>query len=163
MSAPNHLTADERGLLLPCPSCRKLNRIPFARAGQSGRCGGCKSGLALPSAPVEIGFAAAFQALVRDASLPVLVDFWAPWCGPCQMVAPEVAKVAALAAGELLVAKVNTEASPEIGGAMRIQSIPTFAVFMSGREIERMSGGMPAAQLHAFAMQAVSQAARSGH
>ena len=85
------------------------------------------------------------------------MDFWAPWCGPCKMVAPEVAKLAALASGELLVAKVNTEEHPEIAGAMRIQSIPTFAVFAGGREAERTSGGMPAAQLRAFALNAAKK------
>jgi thioredoxin 2 len=105
---------------------------------------------------VDIDSAASFNALIRTASLPVLVDFWAPWCGPCQMVAPEVARLAALAAGELLVVKVNTEAQPGIGANMGIRSIPTFAVFTAGREVERSSGAMPAAQLRAFALRAAN-------
>lgn len=152
-----HLTADERGIIIHCPKCERANRIPFARLGASGHCAQCKSPLPAPSAPVEISSAAAFTALTQKAALPVLIDFWAPWCGPCQMIAPEVAKLAVLAAGELLVAKVNTEDQPQIGSAMGIRSIPTFAVFTGGREVERTSGGMPAAQLRNFALQAVGR------
>ena len=157
MTTTAHLTADDRGILISCPQCHRANRIPFARLHQSGQCGSCKAALPHPSLPVDIDSAASFTALIRAASLPVLVDFWAPWCGPCQMVAPEVAKLAALAAGELLVVKVNTEAQPGIGASMGIRSIPTFAVFTAGREVERTSGAMPAAQLRAFALRAANQ------
>ena len=152
-----HLNVDDRGVILHCPQCQRANRIPFARLHEAGRCGGCKGSLPLPSLPVVIDSTAAFFALVQTASLPVLVDLWAPWCGPCKMVAPEIAKVAALASGELLVAKVNTEEQPEIAGSMRIRSIPTFAVFTGGREVERTSGAMPAAQLRSFALRAAGQ------
>lgn len=124
---------------------------------RSGHCGTCKTALPHPSMPVDVESAANFTVLIRDASLTVLVDFWAPWCGPCQMVTPEVAKLAALAADELLIVKVNTEAQPGIGASMGIRSIPTFAVFATGREVERTSGAMSAAQLHAFAVRAASQ------
>ena len=157
MNATAHLAADDRGVLIPCPQCHRANRIPFVRLNQSGQCGSCKAALLHPSLPVDIDSAASFTALIRAASLPVLVDFWAPWCGPCQMVAPEVAKLAALAAGELLVVKVNTEAQPGIGASLGIRSIPTFAVFTAGREVERTSGAMPAAQLRAFALRAANQ------
>jgi thioredoxin 2 len=157
MNAAAHLTADERGIILHCPRCNRANRVPFARLRESGHCAQCKSPLPAPAAPVEIASAAAFTALTRGSALPVLIDFWAPWCGPCQMIAPEVAKVAAMAAGELLVAKVNTEDLPQLGSTLGIRSIPTFAVFVGGREVERTSGGMPAAQLRAFALRAASQ------
>ncbi|MEP6670372.1 MAG: thioredoxin domain-containing protein [Chthoniobacter sp.] len=157
MNATAHLSADDRGIVLDCPQCHRANRVPFVRLNQSGHCGSCKAALTLPSLPVEIDSVASFSALIRTASLPVLVDFWAPWCGPCQMVAPEVAKAAALAAGELLVVKVNTESQPGIAGSMGIRSIPTFAVFVAGREVERTSGAMSAAQLRDFALRAASK------
>jgi thioredoxin 2 len=157
MNATAHLNADDRGILISCPQCHRANRIPFARLHLSGQCGSCKAALRHPALPVDIDSAASFTALIRTASLPVLVDFWAPWCGPCQMVAPEVAKLVELAAGELLVVKVNTEAQPGIGASMSIRSIPTFAVFTGGREVERTSGGMPAAKLRMFALRAANQ------
>ena len=86
----------------------------------------------------------------------VIIDFWAPWCGPCLAVAPEVAKLAALASGELLVAKVNTEEQQEIGSSMNIRSIPTFAVFAGGLERDRMSGAMSASDLRAFSLRSLS-------
>ena len=157
MTAAAHLTADDRGILLHCPQCQRANRIPFARLHQTGHCGSCKADLPHPALPVDIESAASFTALIRAASLPVLVDFWAPWCGPCQMVAPEVAKLATLASGELLIVKVNTEAQPGIAGQMGIRSIPTFAVFTAGHEAERTSGAMSAAQLRAFALRAAAR------
>jgi thioredoxin 2 len=157
MKTATHLMADNRGVVLQCPECHRANRIAFARLNQSGHRGNCQATLPRPSLPVEIDSAASFSALVRGAALPVLVDFLAPWCGPCQMVAPEVAKAANLAAGELLVVKVNNEAQPGIAGSMGIRSIPTFAVFAAGREVGRTSGALPAAQLRAFALRAATQ------
>lgn len=158
MNSIAYLDADEQGIHLACPQCQRANRIPFARLHLKGKCGSCKAALPHPALPVEIDSAASFTELVRSASLPVLVDFWAPWCGPCRMVAPEVTKLAGLAAGELLVVKVNIEAQPGIAGSMGIRSIPTFAVFVGGREVERSAGGSSAIQLREFAMRAVRHA-----
>lgn len=156
MSDLLYLNADDRGVLMLCPQCRRANRIPFGRLHQTGRCGNCKASLPPPALPLEIASPSVFADLIRVSSLPVFVDFWAPWCGPCRMVAPEVANLASLVAGELLVVKVNTEAHPDIGARMGINSIPTFAVFAGGREVGRTAGAMPAAQLRAFALQAVA-------
>ena len=110
------------------------------------RCGKCKTALPAAAEPVEVHNEREFDALVRDATNPVVVDFWAPWCGPCRMVAPELARVAAANAGRLVVVKVNTDEVPELGERFRIRSIPTMAVFRGGKEIARTSGAMPAAQ-----------------
>ena len=92
----------------------------------------------------------AFDAAIRDSALPVVVDFWAPWCGPCRMVAPELAGSPRKRAGEYLILKVNTDAVPELGERFRIQSIPTMAVFAGGREAGRTSGARPAAEIESF-------------
>jgi thioredoxin 2 len=126
--------------------------VPFARTAKCGKCGSILSGAA---EPVEVPSVAAFDALIRGSDQPVVVDFWAPWCGPCHMVAPEIVRVAASNAGRWTVVKVNTEALPELGDRYSIRSIPTMAVFAAGREVARTSGARPAADIEAFVRQAV--------
>jgi thioredoxin 2 len=114
------------------------------------KCGRCKALLPPPATPIEVPSVAAFDALVRDSVLPIVADFWAPWCGPCRMVAPELEKVARTGASEFLVIKVNTETLPELAGRYRIASIPTMAVLHGGRELKRTSGARPAPDILAF-------------
>ena len=97
---------------------------------------------------------------MRGDSCPVVVDFWAPWCGPCRMVAPELERVARSNAGKYLVVKVNTDAMPELGERFRIRSIPTMAVFEGGREVARTAGARPAADIEAFVRQSLTTAPR---
>jgi thioredoxin 2 len=97
--------------------------------------------------PHEVHSAEEFDELVTSSPLPVLVDFWAPWCPPCNAVAPEVERVAKMRAGGAVVAKLNTEDVPEIASRYRIQAVPTFILFRSGREQQRVSGAAPADQL----------------
>jgi thioredoxin 2 len=122
------------------------------------RCGRCKADLSAVGEPVDVPDERVFDALVRGAIRPVVVDFWAPWCGPCRMVAPELARVASAQAGQVLVVKVNTDAVPELGERFRIRSIPTMAVFHGGREVARTTGAMPAAEIEAFVRGATSGA-----
>jgi len=106
--------------------------------------------LSPPAEPVEVLDAAAFDAVISGSSLPVVVDFWAPWCGPCRMMAPELEKGAKEAAGQWRVVEVDTEAVPELGGRVRIRSIPTLALFRGGREVNRVAGARPAADIRMF-------------
>jgi thioredoxin 2 len=144
------LQLDSKGVIVPCQSCGQRNRLPFDKLDADTRCGKCQTALAPPGAPIEVPDAAAFDAAIGRTTFPVVVDFWAPWCGPCHMVAPELEKVAHNAAGRYLVVKVNTDAVPELGERFGIRSIPTMAVFQGGREAGRTSGARPAADIEAF-------------
>jgi thioredoxin 2 len=146
----SNIQADQRGLLVACPNCGQRNRMVYQRVGGSFRCGKCRQKLAPPGEPVDINSDVAFDALVSRSPLPVLIDFWAPWCGPCKMVAPEVAKIAAEGAGRFVVAKVNTEEVPSLAGRFRITAIPTMAIFKAGNEVARQQGAMPAPGIRRF-------------
>ena len=143
------------GLIRSCPSCGKKNRVLYSRLGGAARCGSCGTALPPPAQPLAVDQGEALNGLLRESGLPVLVDFWAPWCGPCRTVAPEMARVAERNAGKLLVVKVNTDVDPKVGAEHRIQSIPTMAVFQGGREVSRTMGARPAAQIEGFVRQAL--------
>jgi thioredoxin 2 len=149
------LTSDDRGLIIACPSCGTRNRLAFDRLGHATRCAKCHADIALPTAPQEVDSTAQFDTLVARSALPILVDFWAPWCGPCRMVAPQVEQVAQRNGGKLLVVKVNTDNLSDLASRLGIQGIPTLAVFANGREAARTAGAMPAERIEAFVRDAV--------
>ncbi|OFI35353.1 thioredoxin [Alteromonas lipolytica] len=136
-----------------CPHCQGLNRSPAERLQDNPRCGKCKQGL-LPSHPIELN-QAAFGRFVQKSDLPVIVDFWADWCGPCKMMAPAFAQVASQLQGKAIFAKVDTEANPALSQQYAIRSIPSLLVFKQGREVTRQAGAMPAGQLLQWAQQVI--------
>jgi thioredoxin 2 len=136
MSDPQHIV---------CPHCNAVNRIPGARLADGPNCGKCHQPLF--SAHPMVLTAANFQQHIGRSDIPILVDFWAPWCGPCKMMAPQFEQAAAQLEPRLRLAKVDTEAEQALGAQYAIRSIPTIALFHRGEEIARQPGAMGAQQI----------------
>mgnify|MGYP000282922763 CR=1 FL=1 len=125
---------------LACPQCLAVNRVPDARLSDHPKCGKCASAL-LPGKPVDLT-AASFDTFIQKSGLPVVVDFWADWCGPCKMMAPVFQQLAAEMTTQFRFAKVETEAHPQVSMRLHIRSIPTLIVFKQGVEVARTAGAM---------------------
>ncbi len=132
---------------ISCPHCHKPNRFPIDRIAQDPLCGACKKSLL--SAPIELN-QGNFAEATGQTHLPVLVDFWAPWCGPCTQFAPTFTAAAQRYANQVAFAKVNTEAEQALGSQFQIRSIPTLAVFRGGKELDRLSGALRPSELEQY-------------
>ena len=131
--------------IIACPHCQTLNRVPEDRATQDPSCAQCKAAL-LPGAAIELSDAN-FERVIGKTELPVLVDFWATWCGPCKMMAPHFAQTAEQLKGRFVLAKIDTDANPQTAARFAIRSIPTLVLFEGGKEVKRQAGAMQAAQI----------------
>jgi len=137
------------GTKIVCHECGSVNRVPEGRFGAGPKCGTCGAGLA--DGRVRELDLATLEKSARIDELPLLVDFWAPWCGPCRMMAPEFARAARALAPHVRLAKINTEDHPKAAARYNIRGIPALILFRGGREAARQAGAMPAAGIEAFA------------
>jgi thioredoxin 2 len=138
-----------------CSSCGTKNRIPVRHLADTGRCGTCKAALPPAARPIDVDVTM-FEEITGSAKVPVLIDFWAAWCGPCRMAAPEVEALARELAGRALVLKVDTERHPQLAARYRVQGIPTFVVLRDGKTVLQQAGVVPRSEMRRWLEEATA-------
>jgi len=133
-------------VIVSCPACGRKNRVPEEHLADVGRCGVCHAEIPPRAGPIDVD-AATFDAIVRTARVPILVDFWAAWCAPCRMAAPEVKATAEEMAGQALVLKVDTESHPDLAARFHVQGIPNFVVLKDGAIVAQQAGMVPRSRM----------------
>ncbi len=142
-------------LIQACKNCGTKNRIPAAHLADTGRCGACKTPLPPINEPIPVD-AALFDDIIQNARVPVLVDFWADWCGPCQLAAPRVVRTAEEMAGQAIVLKVDTEKDPQLSARYNVRGIPNFIVFAGGKLVQQHAGVVSHDEMEAWLRNASS-------
>jgi thioredoxin 2 len=145
-------------MILTCPACGKKNRSPAEKLAEAGRCGSCKTPISPVASPIEAD-PELFREVTREARVPVLVDFWAEWCGPCKISAPEVARTAAEMAGRAIVLKVDTEKHPQLAAQFGVQGIPNFVVLKGGLLLYQQAGAVSSERMKDWLVRAGAPAA----
>jgi len=140
------------GIVHACKNCGAKNRVPYVRLDQEAKCGKCKTAFEVGTNPIDVVSSKAFDALLSSSAVPVVVDFWASWCGPCIAGMPQIEKAAGDSAGRYIIAKVNVDAVPDVSGRFSIRAVPTMIRFVNGKEAGRQTGAHPANAITTFAL-----------
>ncbi len=152
-----HPASHDQTTTIECDECHKTNRVPMARLKDNPKCGSCGARLPLGGGPIIVTDDS-FDAVVSTSPVPVIVDFWAPWCGPCRMISPALGTIAGEMAHQVLIAKLNVDENPSIASRFQVRSIPMLIAFHDGDQLDTQVGALPPASLKAWVTRMVDRA-----